>query len=87
MNETITPARKFSLQAENITQGAATLTAAFTKARAEQGVVIVMGHSTVESGGDANAINAATLNAILDAAVASGCDIITMSELANRMQL
>ena len=87
VNETITPARKFSLQAENITQGAATLTAAFTKARAEQGVVIVMGHSTVESGGDANAINAATLNAILDAAVASGCDIITMSELANRMQL
>ena len=87
VNETITPARKFSLQAENITQGAATLTAAFTKARAEQGVVIVMGHSTVESGGDANAINAVTLNAILDAAVASGCDIITMSELANRMQL
>lgn len=87
VNETITPARKFSLQAENITQGATVLAAAFAKARIENGVVIVMGHSTVESGGDANAINAATLNAVLDAAVASGCDIVLMSTLADRMQV
>ncbi|MDQ0923100.1 hypothetical protein QF038_001608 [Pseudarthrobacter sp. W1I19] len=86
-NETTTPARRYSLLAENITQGATAIGAAATKAHNDKGVLFVMLHAIVPSGGDANAITPTVLTAVLDAIAASGCEVVTMQEALGRMTL
>jgi hypothetical protein len=85
--ETITPARLFSMQAQNVNQSIANITAGLTKAHNDKGITILMAHAIVESGGDGNAINSAKLTQILDAIAASGCDVLTMQEATARMAL
>ncbi|MCQ4119902.1 polysaccharide deacetylase family protein [Rhodococcus tibetensis] len=86
--ETVTPARLFTLQALNVNQSIANLSAAMNKAHTDKGLIILMGHQVMESGGDGNTINLAKLNQILDAMVASGCDLgLTMQEFIARMAL
>lgn len=86
-NETTSPARRYSIMSENITAGATALGAAATKAKADKGVLFIMMHAIVESGGDANAVNSATLTAVLDAIAASGCDVVTMEQALTKMAL
>jgi peptidoglycan/xylan/chitin deacetylase (PgdA/CDA1 family) len=86
-NETTSPARRYSIMAENITAGATAIGAAATKAHNEKGVLFIMLHAIVASGGDANAVTPTVLTAVLDAIAASGCDVVTMEEALSRMGL
>jgi len=83
-NETATPARRYSIAAENITIGATAIGTAATKAKNDKGVLFVMLHS-IAATGDANNITPATLTAVLDAIAASGCDVVTMEQALTRM--
>jgi peptidoglycan/xylan/chitin deacetylase (PgdA/CDA1 family) len=80
LNETICPPRRYALQALNVTAGAAAISAAAAKARDEKGLLFIMGHSFVESGGTSNDITPAALQAVVDAVAASGCDVRTQEE-------
>jgi len=84
-NETASPARRYSIMAENITAGSASIGAAATKAKNDKGVLFVMLHSIVTSGGDSNAVTPTVLTAVLDAIAASGCDVVTMEQALGRM--
>lgn len=86
-NETTAPARRYSIMAENITAGATSIGAAATKAKNDKGVLFVMLHAIVASGGDGNAITPTVLTAVLDAIAASGCDVVTMEQALARMSL
>lgn len=86
-NETINPGNRFALQAMNITQGAADIGARAVKAHSEKGLLIIMLHAIVESGGDANSVTSAQLTAVLNAIAASGCDVVTMAEATKRMRI
>lgn len=85
--ETITPARPFSLAAMNITAGTAAITTAAGLAHAQKGVLYLMTHSFLTSGGDANTITPTALTAALDAVAASGCEVVTMAEALRRSGL
>lgn len=85
--ETITPARLFTMQRQNVNQSLGNITTGLTKTHNDKGITILMLHSIVESGGDGNAINSAKLTQVLDAVAASGCDVITMQEAMLRMSL
>lgn len=87
MNETTSPAQPYALQAENIVQGATYIGAQAVKAHNDNGVLFVMMHQILASGGDANTVTPTVLTAVLDAIAASGCDVLTMGEALDRMGL
>jgi len=85
--ETTTPARPFSLAALNITSGTSAITTAAGLAHAQKGVLYLMTHSFLTSGGDANTVTPTALTAALDAIAASGCEVVTMAEALRRSGL
>lgn len=87
VNETATPGNRFALKAMNITQGSAAIGAAAVKAKAEKGVLFIMGHQVLESGGDANTVNLAALTAVYNAVAAAGVEQITQQEYARRIRV
>lgn len=82
--ETATPARPYSLAAINITAGASAIGTAAALAKAQKGVLYVMSHSFLTSGGDANTVTPTVLTDVLNAIAASGCDVVTMAEALRR---
>lgn len=87
VNETATPGNRFALKAMNITQGSTAIGAAAVKAKAEKGVLFIMGHQVLESGGDANTVNLAALTAVYNAVAAAGVEQITQQEYARRIRV